>query len=114
MLNNTAQYNSILAFFFSDIKLYVMYEIHWDEVDAILSFLAAATDAHIQEEVLRLLHNLLKAANCQYILGELLWEKGIPLLVLIRAQSMSVRLLAIKVGHEYVCRKEGRKERKKE
>ena len=86
-----------------------MNEIHWDEVDAIVSFLAAATDAHIQEEVLRLIHNLLKAANCQYILGELLWEKGIPLLVLIRAQGMSVRLLAIKVGLVNM----GRKERKK-
>ena len=30
-----------------DLKLYVMEEIHWDEVDAILSFLAAASDPHI-------------------------------------------------------------------
>lgn len=30
-----------------DLKLYVMEEIHWDEVDAILSFLAAASDSHI-------------------------------------------------------------------
>ena len=50
-----------------------------------------------QEEILRFLYNLLTKCPCQFALGELLWEKGIPLLVLVRGQSMSVRLLAIKV-----------------
>lgn len=86
-----------------------MSEIHWDEVDAIMSFLAAATDVHIQEEILRLLYHLLKGSNCQYILGELLWDKGIPLLVLIRAQSMSVRLLAIKVSREQERKRQSNK-----
>ena len=54
---------------------------------------------HIQqEEILRFLYNLLSNCPCQFALGELLWEKGIPLLVLVRGQSMSVRLLAIKVS----------------
>lgn len=44
----------ILFFFFrslSDLKLYVMEEIHWEEVDAILSFLAAASDSHIVRSI---------------------------------------------------------------
>ncbi len=86
----------------ADIKLYTMYDIHWDEVDAILSFLTAASDPHLLEEILRLLYNLLKTAASRYALGDLLWEKGIPLLILTRAQSMSVRLLAIKV-RTYTC-----------
>ncbi len=76
----------------------MMYNVHWDEVDAILSFLAAANDPHLLEEILRLLYNLLKTAESRYALGDLLWDKGIPLLILTRAQSMSVRLLAIKVS----------------
>ncbi len=75
-----------------------MNEVHWDEVDAVLSFLTAASDPHLLEEILRLLYNLLKTAQSRHALGDLLWEKGIPLLVLTRAQSMSVRLLAIKVN----------------
>ena len=52
-----------------------------------------------QEEILRFIYNLLTSCPCQFVLGEQLWEKGIPILVLIRGQSMPVRLLAIKVGH---------------
>lgn len=64
------------------------------------------TCTHIQqEEILRFLHNLLTNCPCQFGLGELLWEKGIPLLVLVRGQSMAVRLLAIKVrDHKKIAR----------
>ena len=51
-----------------------------------------------QEETLQLLHSLLTNSQCQYVLGELLWDRGISLLVLIHAQSMAVRLLTIKVS----------------
>ena len=51
-----------------------------------------------QEEILRFLFNLLTNCPCSFALGELLWEKGIPLIVLVRGQSMVVRVLAIKVS----------------
>ena len=51
-----------------------------------------------QEEVLRLLYNLLTSSRSSPQLGELLWDRGRVLLVLIQAHSMAVRLLAIKVG----------------
>ena len=45
----------------SDLKLYVMEEIHWEEVDAILSFLAAASDSHIVS------YNVHACKPCQHI-----------------------------------------------
>lgn len=74
-----------------------MKDVHLEEVDAILSFLTAVSDPQLLEELLRLLHNLLKTGECRHTLGEQLWEKGIPLLILIKAKSPSVRLLTIKV-----------------
>ncbi len=50
-----------------------------------------------QEELLRLLLNLLTRSSSRYILADLLWDKGLVFLVLIQNQSMGVRLLAIKV-----------------
>ncbi len=51
-----------------------------------------------QDELLRLLLNLLTSSVTRYILADLLWDKGLIFLVLIQNQSMAVRLLAIKVA----------------
>ena len=67
-----------------------------EELDAILGFLAAASDSSVQEELLQLLLSLLITCPNTGLAGRL-WTAGLPLLVLIRAESMSVRLLTIKV-----------------
>lgn len=64
-----------------------------------LSFLAAASDTAVQEELLQMLLSLQTTAVLAG-LGVLLWRCGLPLLVLIRAEGMSVRLLTIKVDLE--------------
>ena len=52
------------------------------------------------EDLLRLLLNLLASSVCRHILADLLWDKGLILLVLVQNQSMAVRLLTIKVPGE--------------
>ena len=78
------------------IKLYILSDVREEELQAVLSFLAAASDSSVQEELLQLLFGLLTTSS-PHGLAETLWNKGLPLLVLIRAESMAVRLLTIKV-----------------
>ena len=50
-----------------------------------------------QEELLSMLRNLLTKSDCGRELGQMIWERGSFLLFLIRAPSMPVRLISIKV-----------------
>ena len=61
-------------------------------------FLSACSDCSLQEELLKLLLSLLLTLNPTGLAGHL-WAEGLPLMVLIRAESMSVRLITIKVSH---------------
>ena len=78
------------------IKLYLSEDVPKEEIEVLLSFLAAASDTAVQEELLQMLLSLLTTA-VPARLGGVLWRCGLPLLVLIRAESMPVRLLTIKV-----------------
>ena len=50
------------------------------------------------EELLRVLLSLLTTSSYQDSLASALWGRGLVILVLVQAQSMAVRLLAIKVS----------------
>lgn len=78
------------------IKLYLSEDVCKEEIEVLLDFLAAASDTAVQEELLQMVLSLLTTA-VPAGLGGFLWRCGLPLLVLIRAESMSVRLLTIKV-----------------
>lgn len=76
--------------------MYLSTGVRKEELEDILGFLAAASDSSVQEELLQLLLSLL-TTSVPVGLASHLWTSGLPLLVLIRAESMSVRLLTIKV-----------------
>lgn len=87
------------------IKLYLNEEARKEDIQALLAFLAAASDTVVQEELLQLLLSLLTMAVSAG-LGSILWTAGLPFLVLIRAESMAVRLLTIKVQDLHVTKGE--------
>ena len=76
--------------------MYLSVEVRQEELEAVLGFLSAASDSSVQEELLQLLLSLL-TTSAPAGLVSLLWSGGLPLLVLIRAESLSVRLITIKV-----------------
>ena len=76
--------------------MYLSVEVRQEELEAILGFLSAASDSSVQEDLLQLLLSLL-TTSAPAGLASHLWTRGLPLLVLIRAESLSVRLITIKV-----------------
>ena len=79
------------------IKLYLSAEVRDEDLDAVFGFVSSASDQRVQEELLEQLLSLLRSAPPPPGLLTSLWSRGLPLLVLIRAKSMAVRLISIKV-----------------
>lgn len=87
-----------------------------EEVEGLMAFTSVTTDITLvststlatplapplipsqQEELLNILRNLLLKSECGRELGQAMWTKGDFLLSLIRAPSMPVRLIVIKVS----------------
>ena len=69
-----------------------------EDLDAVFGFVSSASDQRVQEELLEQLLSLLRSAPPPPGLLTALWSRGLPLLVLIRAESMAVRLISIKVS----------------
>jgi hypothetical protein len=85
------------------IKLYLSAEVRDEDLDAVFGFVSSASDQRVQEELLEQLLSLLRSAPPPPGLLTSLWSRGLPLLVLIRAESMAVRLISIKIlSHLYM------------